>query len=152
MISFSYGRVKSVDAAKRAFVVEGNKKTFTLGDQTVIIRDNRVDHFLKLELRTGDDVSIFDIAAAGNLTSYIMVKQGATNNSTLSIGTIRRIGSVTLVRKANTDIDYVMGNAKVFINMKPSRAEDLRMDEPVIIVISGTKTLAYVFGVYGVHK
>jgi len=43
------------------------------------------------------------------------------------------------------EIDYVIGEDKVFANMKASRAEDLRTDEHAIIIISGTRTLTHVF-------
>lgn len=141
------GRVKSVDAAKRTFLLEGNKQMFRLGTNAVILRDDRLEQFLKLELRSGDDVSIFDQAAASNLSSYIMVKQGTTKNSTMKLGIIKstnaKKGTVS-INFGKIDIDYPAAEVRVFVNRRNSKADDLRMGEQAIIVISGTKTLTHV--------
>jgi len=141
------GRVKSVDVARRTFFLADHKDMFKL-DNAVIIRDGSVARFPKFELRAGDDVSIFDQAAAGNLTSYIMVKQGATSESTMKRGTIKSFnakkGTVSL-NFAKIEIEYAVSEAKVFVNLKNSRAEELRIGESAIIVISGTRRLTHVF-------
>jgi hypothetical protein len=84
------GKIKSIDADKKAFVVTdaaGRDNTFKLGDNVMINRGGKES---KNNLNAGDPVNIcYDKGVLNWTANYILVQEGDSKNCALMHGTFK---------------------------------------------------------------
>jgi hypothetical protein len=136
----SAGKIKSIDAASKTFAVtdSANKDfTFKIGDHLVINRDGKES---KTDLKAGDDINVcYDKGLLTWTVHYVLVQEGKTKNCSLMAGAIKNYdaGKKEL---AFTDEDaktttFSMGEARVRINMKDSKVEDIKIGDHARILV-----------------
>jgi hypothetical protein len=139
----SHGKVKSVNAGKKTFVVtdvSDKDGTYSLADNVVI---NRNDKESKSDLNVGDNVFIcYDKGLVSSTAHYIMVMEGDNKNCELVLGSIKSYDpakkQLILTDAQNKDWTFVTGDAKVRLNTVDSRADDLKIGEHALAIVDRT--------------
>jgi hypothetical protein len=134
------GKVKSVNAEKKEFVLtDGANKdhTFQFGDEVVINRGGKEG---PSDLKADDAVSI--CYHKGTLTwtaHYILVKEGDTKDYQLMQGSFKNYDAdkkiFTYTDMDGKDWTYPMNSAKVRLNMRASKIEDLKIGDSTLAVV-----------------
>lgn len=133
------GKIKSIDAEKKTFVVTTNDKdnTFAFDDNLVVNRDGKES---KSDLKVGDTISIsYDKGLTTWTAHYILVQEGEFKNCELLQGNVKGYDgdkkelSFTNLTKQTTA--YSLGKAPVRVNMADSKIEDVKIGDHVLIIV-----------------
>jgi hypothetical protein len=146
------GKITSINAENKTFVLTDaadKQHTFKLGDNLVINRAGKED---KNDLKVGDAVSVcYDAGILTWTSNYILVHEGKTKNSTLSLGTFKSYDTdkkqLDFTDSLKKDTNYAIGTAVVRINMKDSTPAELKIGEHALLIsntVSGKSTLTSV--------
>jgi Cu/Ag efflux protein CusF len=135
------GKVKSVDAANKTFVLtdSANKDlVITFGDNLVV---NRAGKESKSEPKVGDTISIcYDKGDATSTAHYILVQEGTLKNSELIRGNVKAYDAakkeLTFTSDANRDSTYPIGKATVRVNMEDSRIENIKSGDQALLIVN----------------
>jgi len=133
------GKIKSVIADKKEFIltdVAGKDFTFAFGDNLLI---NRGGKETKSDLNAGDPVSIlYDKGLVTWTASYILVQDGDNKNCVLAHGKFKAFDAdkkqFSLTDDAGKDATFHMNDAKVRLNKEPSKIEDIKIGDKILIV------------------
>jgi hypothetical protein len=138
------GKVKSVDADKKTFVLtdSANKDfTFKLGDKLIVNRDGKES---KGDLKAGDSICIhYDKGVLNWTAEYILVHDGKTKDMELVHGTVKNYDA-TKKELTITDADsktamtYPMTKAEVRINMEAGTPQGLKIGDHALIIVNRT--------------
>ncbi len=134
------GKVKAVKADNKEFVLTeagGKEWTFKLGGDVVI---NRGGTESPSGLKTDDAVVVCAANGTPSGTAhYILVKEGAAKDWRLVRGTFKDYDAAkrefTNSETGGQDKTYPMGDAKVRLNMKASRIEDIKTGDNTLAVV-----------------
>jgi len=139
--ALSTGKVKAVNADKNEFVLTeagGSKEwTFKLGGDVLINRGGKES---PTGLKTDDVVVVCSANGTASKTAdYILVKEGNTKDWRLVRGTFKNYDAAkkefTTSETGGQDKTYPMGDAKVRLNMKASRIEDIKTGDNTLAVV-----------------
>jgi len=136
------GKIKSVNAEKKEFVLTdtaGKDWTFKLGEDLVI---NRGGKNTKNDLREADPVNVyFDKGVIVWTANYILVQEGDTKNCILMHGHVKQYDPETKTLTC-TDQDKSwnckMEAAKVFLNKKESKIDDVKIGDKTLCIMEKT--------------
>jgi len=140
------GKVKSVDATKKEFVFTdtavGKDFTIKLSDKTVLNRGGKES---KSELVPGDFVYLdYEKGVLTWMAKYILVREGDSKDWELTRGKVKGYEGekqyLTVTDDAGADLTYRASDAKAWINNKEHKFEDLKIGEPVLMVLAREKT------------
>jgi hypothetical protein len=139
----AHGKVKSVNAGKKTFVVTDvadKDATFHFADNIVI---NRNDKESKSDLNVGDNVFLcYDKGLLTSTAHYIVILEGDNKNCELVLGSIKSYDGakkqLIFTDGQNKDWTFVTGDAKVRLNRVDSRADDLKIGEHALAVVDRT--------------
>jgi len=145
----STGTVKSVDTNKKEFILtdsEGKDLTINLGKDVVI---NRAGKESSTDLRANDAINVcYDKGTKTWTASFILVNEGAHKDFTLVHGKFKSYDAdtkeFTNTESGGKDKVYQMGNAKVRLNMKASKIEDIKIGDITLAIVNpigGTPSL-----------
>ncbi len=133
------GKVKSIDAEKKTFVVttDGKDNTFAFDDGLVVNREGKEG---KSELKAGDAISVcYDKGLANRTAHYILVQEGTFKNCELVQGTVKSYDAdrkeLTFTNLSKQTTAYAMGNAGVRLNMEDSKIEDVKIGDHALLVV-----------------
>lgn len=134
------GTVKSVNAEKKQFVLtDGAEKDFKVqfGEDVVINRGGKEGTNV---LKPGDAVSIcYDKGVLTWTAHYILVKEGDTKDSQLIRGSFKNYDAdkkeFTFTDGQGKDWTHRMAEAKVRLNMQPSKIEDIKIGDNTLAII-----------------
>jgi len=142
--SIAAGRVKGVNADKKEFVLtdaDGKDFTFKLADKTVMNRGGKES---QSDLSAGD--SVFVCHDKGVLTwtaRYILIREGDSKNWELAHGKVKGYEGekkyLTITDDAGADLTYPAAKAKAWINNKEHKFDDLKIGEPVLMILDKEK-------------
>ena len=133
------GKIKSINADKKTFVVTTNDKdnTFTFDDNLVVNRDGKES---KSDLKVGDAISVaYDKGLTTWTAHYILVQEGKFKNCELIQGAVKgydadkkELNFTNLSKQTTT---YSLGKAPVRLNMADSKIEDVKIGDHVLIIV-----------------
>jgi len=135
------GKVKAVNADNKEFVMTddggGKEWTFELGSDVVINRGGKES---PTGLKTDDAVVVCSANGTTSGTAhYILVKEGNTKDWKLVRGTFKNYDAAkkefTTSETGGQDKTYPMGDAKVRLNMKASRIEDIKTGDNTLAIV-----------------
>lgn len=134
------GIIKGIDANKGEFVLTnsaGEDMTFKLGDKVVV---NRGGTESKSDLKAGDAVSVsYDKGLVTWTAKCILVHEGDSKSWTLEQGSFKSYDPATKVMTCTDaqgkDCMYAMGDAKVRMNCKEAKIEDIKVGEHVLCIV-----------------
>jgi Cu/Ag efflux protein CusF len=134
------GKVKGVNAEKKEFVLtdsEGKDWTFKLGDTVVINRGGKES---QSDLNAGDPVNIcYDKGLLTWTAHYILVQEGDTKDCMLMNGTVKNYDAdqkqVTFTDHKDKDWTFPMAKAKVRLNKKDSRMENIKIGDHALAIV-----------------
>lgn len=134
------GKVKSVDAEKKSFVLTdgaGKDTTFKLGDEVVINRGGKESGS---GLKADDQVSIcYNQGTLAWTAHYILVKEGDTKDYQLMRGSFKNYDTekktFTYTDKDGKDWTHAMNGVKVRLNMNPSKISDIKIGDSTLVVV-----------------
>lgn len=137
------GTIKGIDADKGAFVLTdsaGKDFTFKLGDKVVV---NRGGTEGKSDLKAGDAVNVsYDKGMVTWTAKYILVKEGDSKDWELAQGSFKSYDAdkkeIVCTDAQGKDCTYAMGDAKVRMNMKEAKVEDIKIGEHVLCIVLPT--------------
>jgi len=141
------GKIKGVDAGKKEFVLtdaNGKDFTFKINDQTLMNRGGKES---KSDLAVNDSVFVYyDRGVLTWTARYILIREGDSKNWELAHGKLKgyegdkKYLSVTL--DDGTEPTYPAADAKAWVNNKEAKFDDLKIGEPVLLVVDkeGGKT------------
>ena len=133
------GKIKSINAEKKTFVVTTDDKdnTFKFDDDLVVNRDGKES---KSDLKAGD--AIFVCYDKGPLTwtaHYILVQEGNFKNCELIQGTVKGYDAdkkeLNFTNLSKQTTAYSLGKAPVRLNMEDSKIEDVKIGDSVLIIV-----------------
>jgi hypothetical protein len=141
------GKIKSVLADKKEFVLTdaaGKDWTFEYGENVLINRGGKES---KTDLNAGDPVSVlYDKGLVNWTANYILVQAGDSKNCVLAHGKFKAYNAdkkeYSLTDDSGKDVTFTMNDAKVRLNKEPSKIEDIKVGDKVLIVAEkdGDKT------------
>ncbi|HLA83292.1 MAG TPA: hypothetical protein VJL29_00745 [Thermoguttaceae bacterium] len=134
------GTIKGVDADAKTFILTdstGRDVTFTFGDMVVV---NRGGTESKGDLKTGDAVHVsYDKGLMTSTAKYILVQEGDSKKWELTQGSFKSHDAATkeivCTDAQGKDHTYALGDAKVRMNMKEAKVEDIKIGEQVLCII-----------------
>jgi Cu/Ag efflux protein CusF len=137
----SAGKVKSINADKKTFVMTDSADkdwTFKLGDKVVINRGGKES---QSDLKAGDPVNV--MYSKGVLTwtaHYILVPEGDSKNCELIYGAVKSYDGdkkqLTFTDEdRKEDRTFDMGDAKVQLNTKPSKIDDVKIGDHFLAIV-----------------
>jgi hypothetical protein len=134
------GTIKGINADKSTFVLTdsaGKDVTFKLGDMVVV---NRGGTESKSDLKAGDAVNVsYDKGLATWTAKYILVQEGDSKNWDLAQGSFKSYDAdkknIICTDAQGKDCTYAMGNAKVRRNKNAAKVEDIKIGEPVLMIL-----------------
>jgi hypothetical protein len=134
------GTIKGIDADKGALVLTdsaGKDFTFKLGDKVVV---NRGGTEGKSDLKAGDAVNVsYDKGLVTWTAKYILVKEGDSKDWELAQGSFKSYDpatkEITCTDAEGKDCIYAMGDAKVRMNCKEAKVEDIKIGERVLCIV-----------------
>lgn len=133
------GKIKSINAEKKTFVVTMDDKdnTLTFDDNLVVNRDGKES---KSDLKVGDAIYVcYDKGLVTWTAHYILVQEGAFRNCELIQGNVKGYDvdkkelSFTNLSKQTTT--YSLGKAPVRLNMESSKIEDVKIGDNILIIV-----------------
>jgi hypothetical protein len=138
--AISAGKVKGVNAEKKDFVLTdsaGKDWTIKLGDDVVI---NRGGKDSQSDLNAGDAVNVcYDKGILTWTAHYILVQEGNTKNWELVHGTLKNYDvdkkEVTFTDHREKDWTFPMGSAKVRLNKRDSKIEDIKIGDRALGIV-----------------
>jgi len=141
--SVAGGKVKSINADKKEFVLTdaaGKDATIKFGDQLVI---NRAGKDSGNDLKVGDAINVCHSKGVLTWTAhYILVQEGDSKNSELVRGSVKGYDvekkELTFTNETGKDVVFAMGDAKVSLNKKASKVEDLRIGDNALAIVEKT--------------
>lgn len=136
----SGGKVKTINADKQEFVLtDVNNKDWTikLGDKVVINRGGKES---KSDLKADDVVNVcYDKGLITWTAHYILIQEGDTKNCELVRGTVKSYDAdkkqVDLTDERGKDLIFTMGDAKVRLNLQPSKIEDMKIGDHFLAIV-----------------
>lgn len=142
------GTIKGINAEKNDFVLTdsaGKDVTFKLGDLVVV---NRGGTESKSDLKAGDVVNVsYDKGLMTWTAKYILVQEGDSKNWDLAQGSFKSYDpskkEIICTDAQGKDRTYATGDAKVRMNNKESKVEDIKIGEQVLCILlqpAGDKT------------
>jgi hypothetical protein len=134
------GKVKTINANKKEVVVTddaGKDLKFKLGANVVINRGGKES---KSDLNVGDAVNVlYDKGVLTWTARYFLVQEGDTKNCELMHGTFKGydVGKkhVSFTDAAGKDVTFPMGDARVRLNMKDSKVEDVKIGDHTLAIV-----------------
>jgi len=141
--SVAGGKVKSINADKKEFVLTdaaGKDATIKFGDQLVI---NRAGKDSANDRKVGDAVNVCHSKGVLTWTAhYILVQEGESKNSELVRGSVKGYDAekkqLTFTDETGKDVVFAMGDAKVHLNKKDSKIQDLKIGDNVLAIVEKT--------------
>jgi Cu/Ag efflux protein CusF len=140
-VGVAAGKIKSINADKKQFDLTdsaGKDATFKIGDDLVVNRGGKES---QSDLKAGDMVNIlYEKALVGAWTvHYILVQEGDTKNCELVHGTFKGYDAGKKQFDLNDDfskqLTLSLGDAKVRLNMKDSKMEDLKIGDSTLAIV-----------------
>jgi Cu/Ag efflux protein CusF len=142
--SVASGTVKSINADKKEFMLTdaatGKDETIKFGDPLVI---NRGGKDTASDLKVGDLVDVCH--EKGFVTwpaHYILVKEGATKNSSLVRGSVKGYDAdkkeLTFTDEHGKDWNFPMSDAKVTLNNKEGKIKDVKIGDNGLAIVEKT--------------
>jgi len=133
------GKIKSVIADKKEFVLTdaaGKDFTFAFGDNVLI---NRGGKETKSDLNAGDPVSVcYDKGLVTWTANYVLVQDGDSKNYVLSHGKFKACDAdkkeFSVTDDSGKNVTFTMNDAKVRLNKEPSKIEDIKIGDKILIV------------------
>ena len=137
------GTIKGVNADKGDFVLTdsaGKDVTFKLGDKVVV---NRGGTEGKSDLKAGDAVNVsYDKGMVTWTAKYILVKEGDSKDWELAQCSFKSYDvdkkEIICTDAQGKDCTYAMGDAKVRMNGKEAKVEDIKIGDRVLCIIPQT--------------
>ena len=137
------GKIKGINADKGDFVLTdsaGKDVTFKLGDTVVV---NRGGTEGKSDLKAGDAVNVsHDKGLLTSTAKYILVQEGDSKDWELAQGSFKSYDAtkkeIICTDAQGKDCTYAMGDAKVRMNCKEAKVEDVKIGEHVLCIILKT--------------
>ena len=137
------GTIKGVNADKSEFVLTdtaGKDVTFKLSDMFVV---NRGGTESKSDLKVGDTVNVsYDKGMVTSTAKYILVQEGDSKKWDLAQGSFKSYDAtkkeIICTDAQGKDCTYAMGQAKVRMNKKEAKVEDLKIGEHVLCIVPKT--------------
>jgi Cu/Ag efflux protein CusF len=141
--SVATGKVKSINSDNKSFVITDSAAkdhTFKFADNLVINRGGKES---KSDLKVGDPVNIcFDKGTLSWTAHYILVREGATKDSELFIGTVKGYDAakkqITITDESKKDWFYSADKVRVRLNMEDTKIDDVKIGDRALFV---TETL-----------
>ena len=133
------GKIKGINADKSEFVLTdstGKDVTFTLGDMVVV---NRGGKETKSELKAGDPVKVsYSKDLTTQTAKYILVQEGDSKKWDLAQGSFKSYDAdkkeIICTDAQGKDCTYAMGDAKVRMNKKKAKVEDIKIGDHVLCI------------------
>jgi hypothetical protein len=137
------GKIKGTNADKSDFVLTdsaGKDVTLKLGDTVVV---NRGGTESKSDLKAGDAVNVsYDKGLVTSTAKYILVQEGDSKNWDLAQGSFKSYDAakkeILCTDAQGKDCTYAMGHAKVRMNKKEAKVEDIKIGEHVLMILQTT--------------
>ncbi|MGA2062427.1 MAG: hypothetical protein ABSG67_18240 [Thermoguttaceae bacterium] len=134
------GKIKGINANKGEFVLTdsaGKDVTFKLSDKVVVNRGGKES---KSDLKAGDAVNVsYDKGLATSTAKYILVQEGDRKKWDLAQGSFKSYDAtkkeIICTDAQGKDCTYAMGDAKVRMNNKKAKVEDIKIGEHVLCII-----------------
>jgi len=135
------GRIKGVDADKKEFVLTdgaGKDFTFKLSDQTVMNRGGKES---QSDLSAGESVYVYyDKGVLTWTAKYILIREGDSKTWELHNGKLKGYEGekkyFTYTTPDGKDLTYPAADAKAWLNNKECKFDDLKIGEPVLLVLT----------------
>lgn len=137
------GKVKEIHADKKEFVLTdsaGKDWKFKIGDKVVINRGGKES---QSDLKAGDPVNVMYNKGVLTWTAhYILVQEGDTKNCELMSGAVKSYDGdkkqLAFTDEERKDRTLDLGDAKVRLNMNPSKAADIKIGDRVLAIVEKT--------------
>jgi len=134
------GRIKDINANKKEFVlVDGAGKDWTikLADDVII---NRGGKETQADLKPGDPINVcYEKGALTWTAHYILVQEGEAAKCVLVHGTVKTFDpinkQVTLTDDQSKDWSYPVTNAKVRLNNRDGRMDDVKVGDKALALV-----------------
>jgi hypothetical protein len=134
------GKIKGINADKSEFVLSdsaGKDVTLKLADTVVVNRGGKES---KSDLKVGDTVHVCcDKGLVSSTAKYILVQEGDSKNWELAHGSFKSYDpakkEIICTDAQGKDCTYAMGHAKVRMNKKEAKVEDLKVGEHVLCIV-----------------
>ena len=134
------GKIKGINANKSDFVLTdsaGKDVTLKLGDTVVV---NRGGTEGKSDLKAGDAVNVsYDKGLLTSTAKYILVQEGDSKNWDLAQGSFKSYDAakkeILCTDAQGKDCTYAMGHAKVRMNKKEAKVEDIKIGDRVLMIL-----------------
>jgi Cu/Ag efflux protein CusF len=133
------GKIKSINAEKKTFVVTNDDKdnTFKFDDNLVVNRDGKES---KSDLKAGDAIYVcYDKGLLNWTAHYILVQEGQFKNSELIQGNVKGYEAdkkeLNFTNLSKQTTAYSVGQAPVRLNMEESKIEDVKIGDNVLIIV-----------------
>ena len=134
------GKIKGINADKGEFVLTdtaGKDVTFKLGDMVVVNRGGKES---KSDLKAGDAVNVsYEKGLATWTAKYILVQEGDSKKWELAQGSFKGYDAakkeVVCTDAQGKDCTYAMVHAKVRMNKKKAKVEDIKIGEHVLCIL-----------------
>jgi hypothetical protein len=138
------GKVKSIDADGKTFVLTDNAKkdfTFKLGDNLVV---NREGNETKTGLKSGDWIDVcYDKGVLTWTAHYILVREGTSKHCDLIRGNIKSYDAdkqeLTFTNEIKKDSTYSMGKAMVRVNMEDAKIASVKIGDHALLIVDTIK-------------
>jgi len=141
------GRVKNVDAGKKEFVLTdaaGKDFTFKVNDQTIMNRGGKES---QSDLSKDDSIFVqYDKGVVTWAAKYILIREGDSKNWELAQGKLKSYEPdkkyFTYTNEEGKDATFPAGEAKAWRDSKEAKFEELKLGEPVLLIVAkeGGKT------------
>lgn len=136
----STGKVKSINAGNKDFILtDGAGKDWTIkfGDKVVINRGGKES---KTDLNAGDSIQVcYDKGVLTWTAHYILVREGDTKDFELIHGTVKSYDAtkkqLDFTDDTGKDVNFVMGSAKVRLNDKDSKIEEVKIGDHFLALV-----------------
>jgi hypothetical protein len=137
------GKIKGINAAKSEFVLTdsaGKDVTLKFGDMVVV---NRGGTESKSDLKASDAVNVsYDKGLVTSTAKYILVQEGGSKSWDLAQGSFKSYDpakkEMICTDAQGKDCTYAMGYAKVRMNGKEAKVEDIKIGEHVLCIVLQT--------------
>jgi hypothetical protein len=137
------GKIKGINADKSEFVLTdstGKDVTFKIGNTVVVNRGGKES---KSDLKAGDAVNVsYNKGLATWTAKYILVQEGDSKNWDLAQGSFKSYDpakkEIICTDALGKDCTYAMGDAKVRMNKKKAKVEDIKIGDHVLCIILKT--------------
>jgi len=134
------GTVKGINADKGEFVLTdsaGKDATFKLADKVTV---NRGGVESKSDLKAGDVVNVcYDKGVMTWTAKYILVQEGDSKDWELAQGSFKSYDhatkEITCTDAKGKDCVYALGDAKVRMNKKEAKVEDIKIGDRVLMIL-----------------